>query len=144
MGIFDFLKNIGIGVDEGKEAEQIRQTITSAFGTSIEGLNVAFDDGTVTLSGQADSIATKEKAVLLAGNVKNVEKVNDMLTVKVPPPAAPEPKFYTVQKGDSLSKIAKEVYGDFKKWEKLFEANKEVIKNPDLIYPGQQIRIPEL
>ncbi|MEZ4699892.1 MAG: peptidoglycan-binding protein LysM [Rhodothermales bacterium] len=144
MGIFDFLKNIGIGVDDGKEAEQIKQTISMAFGTSIEGLNVAFDDGTVTLSGQADSIATKEKAVLMAGNVKNVEKVNDMLTVKAAPPAAPEPKFYTVKKGDSLSKIAKEVYGDFKKWEKLFEANKEVIKNPDLIYPGQQIRIPEL
>ncbi len=144
MGIFDFLKNIGIGVDEGKEAATIKQTLTTAFGASIEGLNVAFDDGTVTLSGQADSIATREKAVLMAGNVKSVDKVNDMLTVKVPPPVVKEPKFYTVKKGDSLSKIAKEVYGDFKKWEALFEANKEVIKNPDLIYPGQQIRIPEL
>jgi nucleoid-associated protein YgaU len=144
MGIFDFLKNIGIGVDEGKEAEQIKQTIALAFGNSISGLNVAFDNGMVTLSGQADSMATKEKAVLMAGNVKNVEKVNDMLTVKVPPPVVKAPRFYTVKKGDSLSKIAKEVYGDFKKWEALFAANKEVIKNPDLIYLGQQIRIPEL
>lgn len=143
MGIFDFLKNIGIGVDDGKEAEQIKQTIQAAFGGSITGLNVAYDDGTVILSGQADSIATKEKAVLLAGNVKNVEKVNDMLTVKAAEPVK-EPRFYTVKKGDSLSKIAKEIYGDFKKWEALFAANREVIKNPDLIYPGQQIRIPEL
>ena len=143
MGLFDFLKNIGKDVDEGKEAEQIKTHLETAFASSIDGLNVVFDDGTVTLSGQADSFATKQKAVLMAGNVKNVEKVDDLLTVQVEDPE-PEPRFYTVEKGDSLSKIAKEVYGDFKKWEELFEANKEVIENPDLIYPGQQIRIPEL
>ena len=143
MGLFDFLKNIGKDVDEGKEADQINQHLQTAFGESIEGLNVVYDDGTVTLSGQADSFATKQKAVLMAGNVKNVEKVNDMLTVRVEE-VEPEPRFYTIEKGDSLSKIAKEIYGDYKKWEALFDANKEVIEDPDLIYPGQQIRIPEL
>ena len=143
MGFFDFLKNIGKNVDEGKEADQIREHLESAFGDSIEGLNVAYDDGTITLSGQADSFATKQKAVLMAGNVKNVDKVNDMLTVRVDEPE-PEPRFYTIKSGDSLSKIAKEIYGDYKKWEDLFAANKEVIENPDLIYPGQTIRIPEL
>jgi nucleoid-associated protein YgaU len=49
---------------------------------------------------------------------------------------------YTVQKGDSLSKIAKETYGDASKWRALFEANKDSIKNPDLIYPGQVLTIP--
>lgn len=143
MGLFDFLKNIGKNVDEGKEAAQIKEHLSIGLGDSINGLDVIFDDGTVTLNGEANSFATKQKAVLMAGNVKNVEKVNDMLTVKVEEPE-PEPKFYTIEKGDSLSKIAKEVYGDYKKWEALFEANKEVIENPDLIYPGQQIRIPEL
>ncbi|MBX2822180.1 MAG: peptidoglycan-binding protein LysM [Rhodothermaceae bacterium] len=143
MGLFDFLKNIGKNVDDGKEADQIKEHLSIGLGDSINGLNVAYDDGTVTLSGEADSFATKQKAVLMAGNVKNVEKVNDMMTVKVDDPE-PEPKFYTVQKGDSLSKIAKEVYGDYMKWEALFAANKEVIENPDLIYPGQQIRVPEL
>ena len=143
MGLFDFLKNIGKDVDEGKEAEQILDQLSMGLGSSISGLNVTFDDGTVTLNGEADSFATKQKAVLMAGNVKNVEHVNDMLTVKVAEPE-PEVRFYTIEKGDSLSKIAKEVYGDYKKWEALFEANKEVIQNPDLIYPGQQIRIPEL
>jgi len=143
MGLFDFLKNIGKNVDDGKEADQIKEHLAIGLGDSINGLNVAFDDGTVTLSGEADSFATKQKAVLMAGNVKNVEKVNDMMTVKVDDPE-PEPRFYTVEKGDSLSKIAKEVYGDYMKWEALFAANKEVIENPDLIYPGQQIRIPEL
>jgi nucleoid-associated protein YgaU len=63
--------------------------------------------------------------------------------VKVKEPE-PELKYYTIVKGDSLSKIAKEVYGDYKKWTELFEANREVIKDPDLIYPGQTIRIPDL
>ncbi len=55
-----------------------------------------------------------------------------------------EVKTYTVAKGDSLSKIAKEMYGDVKLWKKLYEANKDVIKNPDLIQPGWVLRIPDL
>jgi nucleoid-associated protein YgaU len=50
---------------------------------------------------------------------------------------------YTVAKGDSLSKIAKHFYGDVKQWKKIFEANKDIIKNPDLIFPGQVIKIPD-
>ena len=49
---------------------------------------------------------------------------------------------YTVVAGDSLSKIAKKVYGDAKRWKEIFEANKDKIKNPDLIYPGQVLKIP--
>jgi nucleoid-associated protein YgaU len=50
---------------------------------------------------------------------------------------------YTVQKGDSLSKIAKREYGDAQQWRRIYEANRDVIQNPDLIYPGQVFRIPE-
>jgi nucleoid-associated protein YgaU len=49
---------------------------------------------------------------------------------------------YTVVKGDSLSKIAKQFYGDAQQWRKIYEANKDQIKNPDLIHPGQTFRIP--
>ena len=49
---------------------------------------------------------------------------------------------YTVKSGDSLSKIAKEVYGDAGQWKKIHEANKAAIPNPDLIQPGQQLTIP--
>ncbi len=49
-----------------------------------------------------------------------------------------------MKSGDYLSKIAKAQYGDANKWPALFEANREVIKDPDLIYPGQQIRVPTL
>ncbi len=51
---------------------------------------------------------------------------------------------YTVKKGDSLSKIAKKLYGDSSKWKAIFEANQPMIKNADLIYPGQVLRIPKI
>ena len=50
---------------------------------------------------------------------------------------------YVVVSGDSLSKIAKREYGDAQKWPKIYEANRNIIKDPDLIYPGQELRIPE-
>ena len=49
---------------------------------------------------------------------------------------------YVVVSGDSLSKIAKREYGDAAKWPKIYDANRNLIKNPDLIYPGQELRIP--
>ena len=49
---------------------------------------------------------------------------------------------YVVVKGDSLSKIAKQEYGDANKWRAIYEANKDIIKDPDLIYPGQTLRLP--
>lgn len=55
---------------------------------------------------------------------------------------APADRTYTVVKGDSLSKIAKQVYGSASQWKKIFEANQDTIKNPDLIYPGQVIKLP--
>ena len=64
-------------------------------------------------------------------------------------PAAPEPgatsgsgKTYVVVNGDSLSKIAKREYGDASKWRRIYEANKDLIKDPDLIYPGQELKVP--
>ena len=56
----------------------------------------------------------------------------------------PETKFYTVVSGDTLGKIAKEYYGNAMKYPEIFEANKPMLKDPDLIYPGQVLRIPPL
>ena len=76
-------------------------------------------------------------------------------TSAAPPPATPrtpsvEPgsgtsgseQSYTVMAGDSLSKIAKRFYGDANKWPRIHDANRDQIKNPDLIHPGQKLRIP--
>ncbi len=53
------------------------------------------------------------------------------------------PRTYVVKKGDSLSKIAKEFYKDAKQWKKIYQANTDQIKNPDLIKPGQKLIIPD-
>jgi nucleoid-associated protein YgaU len=62
------------------------------------------------------------------------------------PPATPSPaapRTYTVVAGDSLSKIAKHFYGDANQWKRIFDANRDTIKNPDLIRPGQVLKIPD-
>lgn len=56
---------------------------------------------------------------------------------------SPAERTYTVVEGDSLSRIAKHHYGDANKWRTIYEANRALIKDPDLIYPGQSFRIPE-
>lgn len=58
------------------------------------------------------------------------------------PSPEPEEQTYTIVSGDSLSKIAKHFYGDANKWRQIFEANRDVIKDPDMIHPGQTIKIP--
>ena len=107
----------------------------------VEALVVEFDGATttVTVSGQAPDQATKEKVVLCCGNVEGVSAVNDLLTVATP---ADESRWYTVVKGDTLSKIAKEHYGNANEYNKIFEANRPMLKHPDKIYPGQLLRIP--
>ena len=61
-----------------------------------------------------------------------------------PPVSAPDAggQTYTVEKGDSLSKIAERVYGDPQQWRKIHEANRDIIDNPDLIHPGQVLKLP--
>lgn len=141
MGLFDFAKDLGKKLFGGDDdpAEKIKDDIAAA-NPGVEGLGVTFEDGVVKLSGKADSAEALEKAVLMAGNVKGVTevKVDDLDA----PEPAPEVEYYTIVGGDSLSKIAKQYYGNAMDYPKLFEANREVIKDADLIYPGQKIRIP--
>jgi nucleoid-associated protein YgaU len=73
----------------------------------------------------------------VTGGVANAAKAG------VQPVRSQEPKKYTVQKGDNLSKIAKHFYGDANMWKEIFEANKDQIKDPDMIHPGQELKIPE-
>jgi len=143
MGLFSFMRNVGKSVfKHGEdEAKAIETLIKMDLGDKINDFKADFGDGLATLLGKCDSKATKEKAVLLVGNLNGVEKVNDE---KLECPASDEvTEFYTVKSGDSLWKIAQQFYGDGNKYNDIFAANKEVIKNPDLIYPGQTLRIPK-
>ena len=154
MAFFDFLSNAGkklLGSDD--DAGAIKNEIESSFETlPIQGLVVEVDGEAVSLGGVATDVATKEKAILIAGNVEGISQVNaDQLvtmeqisTENVREVEIFEPVFYTIVKGDTLWAISSEFYGNGSKYPLIVEANLEVIKNADLIYPGQAIRIPEL
>ncbi|MES9818255.1 MAG: peptidoglycan-binding protein LysM [Candidatus Thiodiazotropha sp.] len=141
MGLFDFAANLGkklFGKDDDP-AEKIKQQI-EADNPGIKDLDVSFDNGKVVLSGNAESAEALEKTVLIAGNVKGVSEVTaDAVTA---PQQQAKVEYYTIESGDTLSAIAKRFLGKASDYPKIFEANREVIKDPNLIYPGQKIRIP--
>ena len=58
------------------------------------------------------------------------------------PAAAPASRTYTVVAGDSLSKIAQRELGDASRWRAIYDANRDTIKDPDLIHPGQVLKMP--
>ena len=168
MGIVSFFKEAGQKLFGHKDAEAAAQeaqaapddsarqeriaqanaaaaaSIATYIGTqnlSADGLAVEFDaaSSTVTVSGAAADQATKEKILLCCGNVHGVEQVSDMMTVAEP---ADESQFHTVERGDTLSAIAKKFYGNANEYNKIFEANTPMLSHPDKIYPGQLLRIP--
>ena len=80
---------------------------------------------------------TKPKA-----DFSNVQSGSSSTAPSPAPASQSTARTYTVVKGDTLSKIAKSMYGDANKWRKIYEANTDILKTPDLIHPGQKLRIP--
>ena len=124
-----------------REAAAAIEKYINSMGLTATGLTVTYDGATATAKvyGIAKDQATKEKIILSAGNVYGIAAVDDNMTVDL---SAPEAQFYTVVKGDTLSKISKQFYGDANQYQKIFEANKPMLTHPDKIYPGQNLRIP--
>ncbi len=167
MGLFDFVKNagekLGFGKDEParapaaapakaptpediKKASDRRRAMglvkhIAGLGFEVEEFSVRVDGDLATLGGTAKSQSDREKIVLAVGNVDGIARVDDQMEVAE---AEPEATFYTVKPGDSLSKIAKQHYGNAMKYPVIFEANKPMLSDPDKIYPGQVLRIPPL
>ena len=163
--LMDFAKHIGRKVfdTDAEAADEVLRYLQSD-NPGVDTLRVAYDDGVVTLTGRAADVAAKEKIVLMAGNVEGVERVDadgvsvievvpqqagsseseDSPAAALPPAAEEATQFYVIQSGDTLYKIASDFYGNGMKYPALFEANREVIQDPDKIYPGQKIRIPPL
>lgn len=125
-------------VHEAAEAAALLALLQHS-GFDTERLNLGYDDGVVTVTGAVDTQAELESMVLLIGNTVGVSQVDAQVEVLNP---APEATFYTVQKGDNLSKISKEFYGKGSRYREIFEANKPMLSDPDRIYPGQVLRIP--
>ena len=145
MGLLDFVKDAGRQLfdTDAEAADNIRQHLEIKL-SGIKDLSVEFDDGVATICGECVNEATRNNAILIAGNVKGVEKIiADDLTFPEPPPEEKE-KFdtYEIVSGDTLGAIAKRFYGKAALYTRIHEANKELIPDPNKIYPGQKIKIP--
>ncbi len=127
--------------EANREAATAIENYINSMGLTVTALTVTYDgaNATAKVYGVAKDQETKEKIILSAGNIQGVAAVDDNMTVDLSQPPA---QFYTVQKGDTLSKVAKEFYGDANQYQKIFEANKPMLTHPDKIYPGQNLRIP--
>lgn len=142
MGLFDFAADIGksiFGIGDANASDQIKENI-EANNPGVTDLTVSLDDEICTLGGACDTAEAKEKTVLMAGNMKGVASVNgEGLTA---PEAEAETEYYVIKSGDTLWAIASKFLGNGSKYPEIFEANREVIEDPDKIFPGQKIRIP--
>ena len=157
MGLLSFFKGVGEKIfnkdhvaapADPVQAEKVEPIRAQALLDHVKKLGLAYNNltvktkgDTVTLIGSVKSQEDAEKIALAVGNVEGVEAVDNQLDVAEP---AAEGQYYTVKSGDSLSKISQEVYGDPMKYGVIFEANKPMLKDPDLIYPNQVLRIPQL
>ncbi|MBN2223589.1 MAG: LysM peptidoglycan-binding domain-containing protein [Deltaproteobacteria bacterium] len=162
MGLFEFVKSAGEAIlnQKNPNSGDVENHIKDGLGGAVKDIAVDLIGNMIKLKGNVDSNDLLEKAILLAGNIKGVEKVDTSgLNVAGAPVGGQqqmgtkpgggasgpgESTFYTIVKGDTLSGIAKKFYGDGNKYHQIFEANRGIIKNADLIYPGQTIRIPKV
>jgi len=151
MGFFDkFTKSFD---DEVNEAlEKIRN-----MGLGVEDLSGIVQDKIVTLKGRVPSMDIKSKVMEVFNQLVETDNTFNML--EIPPPPAQEPmaepetvieeetaaveKTYEVVSGDTLGGIAKRFYGNASKYMKIFEANRDILDDPNMIKIGQKLRIPE-
>ncbi|MDP3895435.1 MAG: peptidoglycan-binding protein LysM [Mesorhizobium sp.] len=168
MGIFDFVKSVGkklgIGDDEPPAADKLKKDLDS-YKIGTDKVEVVVEGDKAILKGVVADQSAFEKAVIAIGNTLGISKVEagelkvvapdsglgldgnvDMTALVAASTPARQPVFYTVKKGDNLSKIAEAHYGKGKasNYPVIFEANKPMLTHPDKIYPGQVLRIPDL
>ncbi len=145
MGLLDFAKDVGRQLfdTDDEAADKIKNHLEVKL-SGIKNLDVKFDDGVATICGECPNEATRSTALLIAGDVKGVEKIiADDLTFPEPVEEAKEKiEFYEIVSGDTLGGIAKKFYGKASLYTRIHEANKELIPDPNKIYPGQKIKIP--
>lgn len=166
MGLFDFVKSagkkLGFGDDDTANAKELKKELDS-HDLGTDAVEIEMNGDTAIIRGAVEDQSIFEKAVVAIGNTLGISKVeaselkvavpsnnialdknadiNSIIAASTP---ADEPRFHTVEKGDTLSAIAKKMYGNASKYPTIFEANKPMLSHPDKIYPGQVLRIPDI
>jgi nucleoid-associated protein YgaU len=163
MAIFNFVKQAGQVMTEG--LEMAANATASVANDAAEAISIAsiqakitassvnprdlalkkIDDETVKVYAVVDTQDDKEELILIVGNTPGVAKIED--AIKVKPEGKEEvinvkPRFYTVKEGDTLSSIAESELGDSTLYMAIFDANRNLLSNPDSIDVGQTLRIP--
>ncbi|QKV19807.1 peptidoglycan-binding protein LysM [Oricola thermophila] len=166
MGFFDFVKSagkkLGFGDDDETNAKELKKELDS-YGLGTDAVQIEIKGDTAVIKGAVEDQSIFEKAVVAVGNTLGISKVEaselkvvvpgsgmkldaaaDMNALIAAATPAKEPKFHTVEKGDTLWAIADKAYGNGSKYNAIFEANRPMLTHPDKIYPGQVLRIPDL
>lgn len=166
MGIFESIKNAFGNKSEQEPTVTVppSQALRNA-GIDPSRLKFSFGTGTISVSGEIADASDRQRIIDVLTGLPDISVVQDHMKVAAPEPAeaeAPAPTIdatvveaaesepadsgdtYTVQVGDTLWKIAQQAFGDGSKYMKIFEANSDLLKDPDHIYPGQELKIPKL
>lgn len=157
MAIWDFVKDAGKSVFGKAEAatptpspaaapdpKAETKRKVEALKAELRALDLDGDDVHLTLRGDTIRVEsrgadreTMEKLILALGNIEGIAKIEAELPEETAPPV-----FHTVQKGETLSAIAKQHLGNANAYHDIFKANRPMLDDPDKIYPGQVLRIP--
>lgn len=170
MGIFDSIKNVFGGSEGAEEATVSPSQMLRDAGVDPTGLKFGFgSDGGITVSGEISTDTDRQKIIDVLSSAPGVNSVVDEMTVTVEDTAPAEEaaskvseetaasdeaaaestpgetagRTYTVQSGDTLWKISQEMYGNGSQYMKIFEANTDLLDDPDRIFPGQELVIPD-
>lgn len=143
MGLWKFAKSAGKKVFGGGKAEAatpepeaLKKEIAD-LGLDATGVEIKVEGDKVVVEGTAVSAEVKEKIILAVGNVEGVAEVEADIS------EGPAAVFHTVEKGDTLSAIARKTLGNANRFNEIFEANRPMLSHPDRIFPGQVLRIPQ-
>jgi nucleoid-associated protein YgaU len=166
MGLFDSIKSAFGKSEPGVDSTVSPSQVLREAGVDPTELNFGFrSDGTVTVSGSVSDEAERQKVLDTLSGISEIDHLEDQMTIaaaepvevavqdskqaepeaiesEAPAPAAVTGRSYTVQSGDTLWKIADEMYGDGSKYMIIFDANSELLEHPDRIFPGQELTIP--
>ncbi|MEO0422522.1 MAG: peptidoglycan-binding protein LysM [Pseudomonadota bacterium] len=145
MDVWKFVRDAGkaIGIGRKKDAAPDASALSAEvkeLGLPGDDLQISVDGDRVRLEGRAPTQEEKEKIIVAVGNLEGVAEVEEAI---VADSGAAEPVFHTVASGDTLWAIAEKTLGSGAKYMSIFEANKPMLSNPDRIYPGQVLRIPQ-
>jgi len=172
MGIFDSIKNaFGNKAESEPDVTTSPSQMLRNAGIDPSRLKFGFGAGSITVSGGISDEADRQKILDVLASAPGIDTVQDNMAVSAPesvePPPEPAPETaaaepaavekdtsepaeadpdaetYTVQSGDTLWKISEQVYGNGSSYMKIFEANTDILENPDRIFPGQKLVIPK-